>query len=213
MKPPLSIVERLLKDLEGVDATDPRFDDLVGRVIADVRCHVGAEEEQLFRRLEDACTTEGLHELGRMVVRAKDSAPRRRTSPRCRSRHDEPVARIDAVQNHVSAMGRESRDELAWCEVKEVPFFAHSPLRPSAAVPAPHMTAIADAGGVSLQRLQLPALLVSSPVLSVISGATQPETVLDSLAAEADSWDEDLRVAYAEDFTGRPTAVRDELGP
>jgi hemerythrin superfamily protein len=70
-------VERLLKELEGVDATDPRFDDLVGKVIAEVRHHVREEEEDLLPRLQDACSTEELQELGRMVVRAKDSAPTR----------------------------------------------------------------------------------------------------------------------------------------
>jgi len=108
------------------------------------------------------------------------------------------VTRIDAVQNHHSAMGRESLEVLAWCEAKGVPFFAYSPLRPS--VPAPHLAAIAAARGVSLQRLQLRALLSSSPVLSVVSGATRPQTVLDSLAAESEPWDESLQTAYAADL-------------
>ena len=108
------------------------------------------------------------------------------------------VARIDAVQNKHSAMGRESAEVLAWCTANQVPFFAYSPLRSSAA--APQLTKLADARGVSLQRLQLRALLASSPVLSVISGATRPETVLDSLAAESESWDEDLEAAYAADL-------------
>jgi aryl-alcohol dehydrogenase-like predicted oxidoreductase len=95
-------------------------------------------------------------------------------------------------------MGRESLGVLAWCEANEVPFFAYSPLRPAAA--APQLTAMADARGVSLQRLQLRALLASSPVLSVISGATRPQTVLDSLAAESEPWDEALETAYAEDL-------------
>ncbi len=110
----------------------------------------------------------------------------------------EAVARIDAVQNRHTAMGRESADVLAWCEAHDVPFFAYSPLRSSAA--APHLTAVANARGVSVQRLQLRALLASSPVLSVVSGATRPETVLDSLAAESEPWDEDLAVAYAADL-------------
>ena len=108
------------------------------------------------------------------------------------------VARIDAVQNLHSAMGRESIDVLAWCEANEVPFFAYSPLR--SAVPSPRLTAIADTSGVSLQRLHLRALLASSPVLSVISGATRPETVLDSLAAESEPWDEALEAAYSADL-------------
>jgi hemerythrin superfamily protein len=70
-------VERLLKQLEGVDAKDPRFDDLVARVIADVRHHVRDEEEQLLPRLQAACSSERLEDLGRMVARAKASAPTR----------------------------------------------------------------------------------------------------------------------------------------
>jgi pyridoxine 4-dehydrogenase len=111
------------------------------------------------------------------------------------------VARIDAVQNRHTAMGRESADVLAWCGANNVPFFAYSPLRSSAA--APHLTAQADKRGVSLQRLQLRALLQSSPVISVVSGATRPETVVDSLAAESEPWDEDLAIAYAADLAIR----------
>jgi aryl-alcohol dehydrogenase-like predicted oxidoreductase len=110
------------------------------------------------------------------------------------------VAPIDAVQNLHSVMGRESAEVLAWCQANAVPFFAYSPLRPSAAIPAPHLAAMANARGASLQRLQLRALLASSPVLSVISGATRPETVLDSVAAESEPWDEDLQAAYAADL-------------
>ncbi|MFI5693914.1 aldo/keto reductase [Kribbella sp. NPDC051586] len=111
------------------------------------------------------------------------------------------VARVDAVQNRHTAMGRESADVLAWCEAQDVPFFAYSPLRDSAT--APHLTAMADARGVSLQRLQLRALLASSPVLSVVSGATRPVTVLDSLAAESEPWDDALGAAYTADLLTR----------
>lgn len=110
------------------------------------------------------------------------------------------VARIDAVQNRHTAMGRESADVLAWCEANQVAFFAYSPLRSDA--PAPRLKAVAETRGVSLQRLQLRALLASSPVLSVVSGATRPETVLDSLAAESEPWDQDLQTAYETDLAG-----------
>lgn len=108
------------------------------------------------------------------------------------------VARIDAVQNRHSALGRESADVLTWCETNNVPFFAYSPLKSTR--PAPHLTAAAAERGVSPQRLQLRALLASSPVLSVVSGATRPATVLDSFAAESDPWDETLAAAYAVDL-------------
>ncbi|TCC07884.1 aldo/keto reductase [Kribbella soli] len=111
------------------------------------------------------------------------------------------VARIDAVQNHHSAIGRESLEVLAWCEANEVAFFAYSPLRPSVATPSPQLAALAGERGVSLQRLQLRALLASSPVLSVVSGATRPETVLDSLAAESEPWDDSLATAYTADLS------------
>jgi hemerythrin superfamily protein len=70
-------VEQILKDLEGVDAIDPQFDDLISKVIAEVRHHVHEEEQQVLPRLLHACSTDELQELGRMVVRAKDSAPTR----------------------------------------------------------------------------------------------------------------------------------------
>jgi aryl-alcohol dehydrogenase-like predicted oxidoreductase len=114
------------------------------------------------------------------------------------------VTQLDAVQNKHTAMGRESADVLAWCEANEIPFFAYSPLRHPA--PAPHLAAQADERGVSLQRLQLKALLQSSQVLSVVSGATRSQTILDSLAAESEPWDEALTTAYANDLA----AVDDE---
>jgi aryl-alcohol dehydrogenase-like predicted oxidoreductase len=109
------------------------------------------------------------------------------------------ITRVDAVQNRHTAMGRESADVLAWCEANAVAFFAYSPLRSEA--PAPRLAALADARGISPQRLLLRALLESSPVLSVVSGATRPQTVLDSLAAEHEPWDDELQAAYAQDLT------------
>lgn len=70
-------VERLLKDLEGLDATDPRFEDLIGRVITEVRHHMREEERRLLPRLQEACGTAELLDLGRLVVSAKESAPTR----------------------------------------------------------------------------------------------------------------------------------------
>ncbi|HZX05771.1 hemerythrin domain-containing protein [Kribbella sp.] len=70
-------VERLLKDLEGVDATDRLFDDLIGRLSTEVRHHIGEEESDLLPRLQQACDPDELLELGRMVARAKASAPTR----------------------------------------------------------------------------------------------------------------------------------------
>ena len=108
------------------------------------------------------------------------------------------IAPVDAVQNRHTAMGREADDVVAWCEANQVPFFAYSPLRSS--TPAPRLAAIAAERGVSLQRLQLAALLHSSPVVSVISGATRPQTALDSVAAEHEPWNAELQAAYEADL-------------
>jgi hemerythrin superfamily protein len=70
-------VERLLKDLEGVPADDPRFDELVRKVIDDVRHHLDEEEKDLFPRLRQACTPQQLVELGGKVQQAKKIAPTR----------------------------------------------------------------------------------------------------------------------------------------
>jgi aryl-alcohol dehydrogenase-like predicted oxidoreductase len=108
------------------------------------------------------------------------------------------ITPVDAVQNRHTAMGREADEVVAWCEANAVPFFAYSPLRSS--IPAPRLAAVAAARGVSLQRLQLAALLHSSPVVSVISGATRPQTTLDSVAAEREPWDAELQTAYEQDL-------------
>lgn len=40
--------EQLMKDLEGCDADDPRFDGLLDKLMADVREHMADEEDHLF---------------------------------------------------------------------------------------------------------------------------------------------------------------------
>jgi hemerythrin superfamily protein len=70
-------IERILKDLEGVDPNDRTFDDLVGRLYVDVQDHVAAEERELLPRLRAACDPDELRDLGRKVTRAKESAPTR----------------------------------------------------------------------------------------------------------------------------------------
>lgn len=69
--------ERTLKELEGVDASDQRFDSLVDEVIADVRHHIDEEETDLFRRLRQRCSHAELRELGIQLAAAKKTAPTR----------------------------------------------------------------------------------------------------------------------------------------
>lgn len=108
------------------------------------------------------------------------------------------ITGIDAVQNRHDAINLQSSDVLAWCTERGIPFFAYSPLPRGARTP--HLAAAAAARGASVQRLLLRALLESSPVLSVITGATRPASVVDSVAAQTEAWDDGLETAYRDDL-------------
>ncbi|MFJ6793217.1 hemerythrin domain-containing protein [Streptomyces sp. NPDC091268] len=69
--------ERIMKDLEGCEADDARFDALMTQLMAEIREHVADEENNLFPRLRDACSAEALGELGDKVRTAKKTAPTR----------------------------------------------------------------------------------------------------------------------------------------
>ncbi|MEE1788250.1 hemerythrin domain-containing protein [Streptomyces sp. SP17BM10] len=70
-------VERMLKELEGMEPTDPRFDALVDRVVSEVKQHVADEERNLFPALGDVCSPDELDALGDRIRRAKKLAPTR----------------------------------------------------------------------------------------------------------------------------------------
>lgn len=70
-------VEKMLKDLEGLDAAGPEFDLLIAALKTEVTAHVHDEEENLFPRLRQACSPEALDRLGDKVRRAKKFAPTR----------------------------------------------------------------------------------------------------------------------------------------
>ncbi|MGY0004823.1 hemerythrin domain-containing protein [Micromonospora sp. I033] len=69
--------ERTMKDLESLDPSDPRFDELLTRLTGTIRHHVQDEENDLFPRLRAACAREELVELAGKVEAAKKSAPTR----------------------------------------------------------------------------------------------------------------------------------------
>jgi len=70
-------VEQVLKDLDGLDPDDARFDELLRSLIADVRHHVEEEESDVLPKLQQACTPEQLQDLGEKVLMAKKMAPTR----------------------------------------------------------------------------------------------------------------------------------------
>ncbi|MEU9037183.1 hemerythrin domain-containing protein [Streptomyces sp. NPDC048352] len=87
-------VEKLLKDLEGLDAGGPDFDRLIAALKAEVTAHVHDEEENLFPRLREACPRETLEALGAEVRRAKKFVP---TRPHPGMSAPQPHHRLPAV--------------------------------------------------------------------------------------------------------------------
>ncbi len=69
--------ERLMKELEPLDSSDPQFEDILTRLIDDVRHHIEDEERDLLPALRAHCTDGELRDLGRKVIVAKDDAPTR----------------------------------------------------------------------------------------------------------------------------------------
>jgi hemerythrin-like domain-containing protein len=69
--------EQVMKELDGLDATDPKFDELLGKLISDIRHHIEDEEKDLLPKLQQACSQEQLENLGEKVTKAKQMAPTR----------------------------------------------------------------------------------------------------------------------------------------
>ena len=68
-------VEKLLNKLEKAEATDPEFDELLTKIIGNVRHHIEDEEGELLPKLQSACTPDQLEDLGQKVLDAKEKAP------------------------------------------------------------------------------------------------------------------------------------------
>jgi hemerythrin superfamily protein len=70
-------LERTMKELEGVEATDPRFTELVGELRGKLQHHVESEEREQFPQLRERVPREKLVELRGKVDMAKKVAPTR----------------------------------------------------------------------------------------------------------------------------------------
>jgi hemerythrin superfamily protein len=70
-------LEELMKELEGVDAADPRFLEVLGRLVQVLRDHVSDEETEHFPELRAQLSAGDLAEMGRKVEAAKKAAPTR----------------------------------------------------------------------------------------------------------------------------------------
>lgn len=69
--------EQMMKDLEEVNAASAEFDQLMSKLISDIRHHVEDEEQDLLPKLQSACSDEQLQDLGQKVLQAKEIAPTR----------------------------------------------------------------------------------------------------------------------------------------
>ncbi|UQA96799.1 hemerythrin domain-containing protein [Streptomyces halobius] len=104
-------VERLLKDLEGREATDHDFDRLVRELRTEVIAHVRDEEGNLFPQLDDAVHSYVLESLGQKVREAKKRAP---TRPHPTAPSTPPLNRllapgiglVDRVRDYVTGRGQ-----------------------------------------------------------------------------------------------------------
>ncbi|TFV54741.1 hemerythrin domain-containing protein [Mycobacterium sp. PS03-16] len=72
-----SEAEEIMKAIEKAGTDDPQYDDLVRKLIGDIRHHIEDEEQDLLPALRDACPPEQLRDLSGKFQRAKSMAPTR----------------------------------------------------------------------------------------------------------------------------------------
>ena len=98
------------------------------------------------------------------------------------------LVQVASVQNEFSPRFRRSEGELAWCAANRIAFLPWSPL---GGIGRGHdlggrhraFAEVAEAHGVSPQRVALAWELAKAPVVIPIPGASRPETITDSLGA------------------------------
>lgn len=69
--------EEVMKAIENTEAGDPKFDELLAKLIADIRHHLQDEEKDLLPKLRAAYEAGELREPGQKFERAKKMAPTR----------------------------------------------------------------------------------------------------------------------------------------
>ncbi len=69
--------ETVMKQLERAEPSDPEFDRLTRKLIADIRHHVEDEEADLLPLMRRSCSAEELVDLGNKIKSAKELAPTR----------------------------------------------------------------------------------------------------------------------------------------
>jgi hemerythrin superfamily protein len=69
------LTRETIRELDGLDPADARFDAVFRRLVGATRHHLEDEETSLFPRLAGACDSDTLRELGIKVERAKRATP------------------------------------------------------------------------------------------------------------------------------------------
>jgi aryl-alcohol dehydrogenase-like predicted oxidoreductase len=98
------------------------------------------------------------------------------------------LVEVASVQNEFSPRFRRSEGELAFCAAQRIAFLPWSPLGGigrGGSLGGRHraFAEVAEAHGVSPQRVALAWELAKAPVVIPIPGASRPETITDSAAA------------------------------
>ncbi|MFI9359286.1 hemerythrin domain-containing protein [Streptomyces lydicus] len=104
-------VEKLLKDLEQHESSDPDFDRLVAKLKTEVTAHVQDEENNLFPRLRDSVHPYVLESLGDKVREAKKTAPTRPhpaapSTPPANKLLAPGLGLVDRARDYVTGRGR-----------------------------------------------------------------------------------------------------------
>ena len=69
--------KQLLEELDSLEQGDPKFEDLVSRIIADAREHIAYEEREVWPIVQQRIASEELEEVGEKMAKAKKMAPTR----------------------------------------------------------------------------------------------------------------------------------------
>ena len=69
--------KQVLQTLDKLEAGDPKFEDLVSRIIADGRAHIAYEEREIWPVVQQRMARSELDELGEKMATAKKVAPSR----------------------------------------------------------------------------------------------------------------------------------------
>lgn len=69
--------KQVLQKLDKLEAGDPKFEDLVSRIIADGRAHIAYEEREVWPVVQQRMARSELDELGEKMATAKKVAPSR----------------------------------------------------------------------------------------------------------------------------------------